>query len=84
MVLSTNHDFLRETVRDFLSKEAEVADLRALRNSHAGFDPTLWARMAALGWPGILFQEEVGGQDLGYSVPLDCRHGRSGDPTRWK
>jgi alkylation response protein AidB-like acyl-CoA dehydrogenase len=68
MVLPIDHDFLRETVRDFLSKEAEVADLRVLRDNRSGFDSTLWARIVALGWPGILFQEEVGGQDLGYSA----------------
>lgn len=68
MVPSIDHDFLRETVRDFLSKEVQVGDLRALREKRTGFDRDLWARIVALGWPGIPFPEDIGGQGLGYSA----------------
>jgi len=68
MVLPIDHDLLRERVRDFISKEAKIADLRALRDTRKGFDSTLWASIVALGWPGILFPEDMGGQGLGYSV----------------
>lgn len=68
MTASIDHDFLRETVRDFLSKEVGIGDLRALRDERSGFDRDLWTQIVALGWPGIPFPEAMGGQGLGYSA----------------
>ena len=68
MASSIDHDFLRETARDFVSKETRVGDLRLLREQRSGFDHALWGSIVSLGWPGIVFAEEIGGQDLGYST----------------
>jgi alkylation response protein AidB-like acyl-CoA dehydrogenase len=58
---------LREAARSFIQEKAPTAHMRAVRDAHAeGFDRSLWAEMAALGWAGILVPEEYGGSTLGY------------------
>jgi alkylation response protein AidB-like acyl-CoA dehydrogenase len=59
---SDEHDELRRTVRDFLTKEAEEARVRELMADESGFDADLWSRMAAeLGIVGLIVDERHGG-----------------------
>jgi alkylation response protein AidB-like acyl-CoA dehydrogenase len=83
MVSFLDHDRLRETVRTFRSREAEIGDLRALRDERSGFDRALWTGIVALGWPGIPFPEALGGHGLGYSAlgTVLTELGRSLTPT---
>jgi alkylation response protein AidB-like acyl-CoA dehydrogenase len=52
----TAHDLLAS--RSPFEKVREAADRRA-------YDPSLWAELSELGWPGIAVSEEHGGQGLG-------------------
>ena len=51
----------RETARRFLDKEAPVGHARALIGDHRGYDPTLYRRMAELGWMAAMAPENSGG-----------------------
>ncbi|MDX2236805.1 MAG: acyl-CoA dehydrogenase family protein [Hyphomonadaceae bacterium] len=66
--LTEEHEMLRDAARAFVQEKMPVAHLRAVRDSAeaAGFDRTLWAEMAALGWTGVLIPEQHGGSGLGY------------------
>lgn len=60
---------LRDSARSFLSEQAPVAQLRALRTQTDGdgFDRALWQRFAALGFTGMLVPEAHGGLGLGHT-----------------
>ena len=58
---TADQGFLRETTDKFLTKEATVADLRALHHDARGFDRTYWQRGAELGWTTLLVDEAHGG-----------------------
>jgi alkylation response protein AidB-like acyl-CoA dehydrogenase len=58
---------LADTVRAFLSEEAPISHMRALRDAddRTGFSPDLWRRFAELGLTGVLVDEADGGSGLG-------------------
>ncbi len=55
---------LQSTLRDFLAKECTPEVVRALWASERGHSPELWARLAALGAPGVMVPEAWGGMGL--------------------
>ena len=59
---------LRDNARGFLSKNAPIAHLRKLRDSHDadGFSRPLWKDFVDLGWAGILVPQNYGGLGLGH------------------
>lgn len=64
--LTEDQEAIREAARDFLSKRADLAQLREDLLLPQGHDPSLWKDMAAeLGWAGISLPEDVGGSGLG-------------------
>ena len=69
MSLAYNDDerMLLEAAQEFLRAESPVSALRGLRDSADadGFSRVLWARMAEMGWTGLLVSEVHGG--LGFS-----------------
>ena len=69
LVLSEEHQLLRQTAAEFVKSKSSLRRIRALRDSGdpAGFSRDLWHEMAALGWAGIVLPEEYGGAGLGYS-----------------
>ena len=60
ILLSDEQAMLRDMARNWTGDRAPVAALRGLRGGH-GFDPALYAEMAAMGWPAILVPESAGG-----------------------
>lgn len=59
--LSADQQLLSRTALEFVAKKSPVARARRLREQPLGFEPTIWREMAALGWLGLPFAEEVGG-----------------------
>ncbi len=59
---------LRDNARGFLSKNAPIAHLRKLRDSHDadGVSRPLWKDFVDLGWAGILVPQTYGGLGLGH------------------
>jgi alkylation response protein AidB-like acyl-CoA dehydrogenase len=68
--LARNEDqeLIRESALQFLEKQQPIATLRALRDGDepSGVSPAFWDEMSALGWPGLLAPESVGGSGLGF------------------
>jgi alkylation response protein AidB-like acyl-CoA dehydrogenase len=56
---------LRESVRDYLTRETPVSYARAMLDDAAGFTEPVWRSLAALGWVGLNIPEEFGGSGLG-------------------
>ena len=69
LVLNEEQRFLRDSAREFLTANAPVASLRALRDERdaLGYSPELWQKMAELGWASIILPEEYGGLDFGFT-----------------
>jgi alkylation response protein AidB-like acyl-CoA dehydrogenase len=67
-VLSEEQTILRDSAREWVKDKAPVQALRKLRDSGAalGYDPALYAEMAAMGWAGIVVPEAYGGSEFGY------------------
>ena len=68
LVLTDEQMMLRDNARGFLSKNAPIAHLRKLRDSHDpdGFSRPLWKDFVDLGWAGILVPQTYGGLGLGH------------------
>jgi alkylation response protein AidB-like acyl-CoA dehydrogenase len=67
LVLTEEQELLKESARDYVSENAPVSHLRALRDSEDadGFSRAMWKEVAELGWAGIVFPEAYGGAELG-------------------
>ncbi len=65
--LTEEQTMLRDSARDFLSAEWPVAELRRMLDAEdaAAAESALWGKMAELGWPGLLVDEDHDGLDLG-------------------
>ena len=63
---SEEQDLLRQAARDFLTEYCTSAFVRQMMEDERGYSPELWQQMAALGWLGLAFPEEYGGQGLGF------------------
>lgn len=68
LTLNDEQTMLRDNTRGFLTKNAPVAHLRQLRDSHdpIGFSRELWKQFAEMGLAGILVPEQFGGSGLGH------------------
>ena len=63
---SEEQDMLRQAAHDFLTEYCTSAFVRQMMEDERGYSPELWQQMAALGWLGLAFPEEYGGQGLGF------------------
>lgn len=68
MLMNEEHTLLHDSAQDFLAKNCDNEQFRALRDSQSelGFDPDSWQKMVDLGWAGIILPEQYGGLDFGY------------------
>jgi alkylation response protein AidB-like acyl-CoA dehydrogenase len=65
MELTEEQTLLRESARDFLTKECPPDVVRELEQSDLGFSPELWSKIAGLGWLGLPLPDAYGGMGLG-------------------
>ncbi|HTO72018.1 MAG TPA: acyl-CoA dehydrogenase family protein [Myxococcota bacterium] len=61
---SEEQELLRSTAREFLAREAPMTAVRELMDDPRGYRPETWAKLAELGWLGLLLPEEYGGAGL--------------------
>ena len=68
LVLNDDQTMIRESAEGFFASEAPVGELRRLRDTAdtTGFDRGLWAKMAEMGFAGVLVPEAHGGSGFGY------------------
>jgi len=62
--LSEEQEMLRNSARDFLTKECPKTLVREMEADEKGYSPKLWKGMADLGWMGLVFPEQYGGSGL--------------------
>ena len=67
LLLNEEQQYLKDTAKDFVQKNAPINHFRELRDSkdETGYSKELWKQMAELGWAGVLISEEYGGTDFG-------------------
>jgi alkylation response protein AidB-like acyl-CoA dehydrogenase len=61
---SEEQELLRTTAREFLAREVPMTAVRELMDDPRGYKPDVYAKMAELGWIGLLLPEEYGGAGL--------------------
>ena len=62
--LNTEQKMLKDSVRDFFSREFDSATMRAMEADQTGYDPKVWKKMARNGWLGILVPEPFQGEGM--------------------
>ena len=67
LLFNEEQQYLKDTAKDFVQKNAPINHFRELRDSkdETGYSKELWKQMAELGWAGVLISEEYGGSDFG-------------------
>lgn len=67
LVLNDEQRMVKESAEGFFAENAPVSQLRKLRDGHDadGFDRSLWAKMAEMGFAGVAIPEQFGGAGLG-------------------
>ncbi len=68
LVLTDDQKMIRESADGFFKTEAPVSQHRHLRDTAdaTGFDRATWAKMAEMGFAGVLVPEEYGGAGFGH------------------
>jgi len=61
---SEEQEMMRQSARDFLDRECDIAYVRRVMDGDRGYDDAAWSKMAELGWTGLVFAEEYGGLGL--------------------
>ena len=63
--LTEEQQLFADTSRRFLADECDLATVRKLADTDAGFAADWWRRAAGLGWISLLVDEDAGGLGLG-------------------
>ncbi|MCV7344772.1 acyl-CoA dehydrogenase family protein [Mycolicibacterium rhodesiae] len=63
--LTTEQRDLAEAVTDLMAKRSPEAEVRRLMATDSGYDPEVWAELAAMGLLGLAIPEEFGGSGAG-------------------
>ena len=61
LALDETQQMLKNSARDFLSRECQAEVVRAMEKDDRGYSTELWDQMVTLGWTGLPFPEEHGG-----------------------
>src|SRR5437867_7945842 len=62
---SQEQELLRQTARSFLEKECPSTFVRRMMDDPTGTTDEFWAKLAELGWLGLIYPETYGGGGLG-------------------
>jgi alkylation response protein AidB-like acyl-CoA dehydrogenase len=63
---SEEQEMLRKAARDFLTERCPKTLVKEMEASEQGYLPELWHEMAGLGWMGLAFPEEYGGEGMSF------------------
>jgi alkylation response protein AidB-like acyl-CoA dehydrogenase len=62
LALTEGQELLRRTAREFLARECPCTLVRAMEQDETGYPPALWRQLAEVGWLGLPFPTEYGGE----------------------
>ena len=63
--LNESQELLRESARSFFAGECPMSEVRRLMATDCAYDDSLWRKLTAQGYTGIIFPEEYNGVGLG-------------------
>src|SRR5258706_2445753 len=63
--LTESQEFLKNSARKFFAGECPSLEMRRLIQTDTAYDATLWSKLTAQGYTGIVFPEAYGGVCLG-------------------
>jgi 3-oxocholest-4-en-26-oyl-CoA dehydrogenase beta subunit len=63
---SINQRLLKDSAREFFTKESNREFVREMRGDYKGYTEALWKKMAELGWMGLLVPEEYGDSEMSF------------------
>ncbi|MFO8101730.1 MAG: acyl-CoA dehydrogenase family protein [Dehalococcoidia bacterium] len=63
---SEEQTMLRNFARSFMEDNITSEHVREMETDEKGYSPDYWKQMAELGWMGLVFPEEYGGQGMGF------------------
>ncbi|MDY6912586.1 MAG: acyl-CoA dehydrogenase family protein, partial [Chloroflexota bacterium] len=66
MQFSEEQEMLRKFSRDFMEDKCTKEYVREMEADETGYSASMWKEMAELGWMGLAFPEEYGGQGMGF------------------
>ena len=64
--LNEFQQMLRNSAREFLEAECPTSYVRDMEQDERGYSPEVWSAMAGMGWLGLVFPEEYGGEGLSF------------------
>ena len=62
LALTEAQEMLKNSAREFLERECPPSLVRAMEDDERGYPTHLWEQMAGLGWMGLAFPQEHGGE----------------------
>ena len=66
MQFTEEQEMLRKFARSFMEDNITSEHVREMETGEKGYSPDYWQQMAELGWMGLVFPEEYGGQGMGF------------------
>src|SRR6516225_10126867 len=63
--LNESQEILRDSARSFFAGECPMREVRRLMATDCAYDDSLWRKLTAQGYTGIIFPEEYNGVGLG-------------------
>ena len=64
--LTEEQELIKSSAREVLEAECPMSHVREMEADATGYSTTLWAKMAELGWMGLVFPEQYGGLEKGF------------------
>ena len=64
--LSEEQEMLKKMARDFLADKCPGTLVREMMEDERGYPPDLWREIADLGWLGLMFPGNYGGEDFNF------------------
>lgn len=61
--INEEQQLIKDSAHKFLAKECSSMFVREMEHDEKGYNPSLWRKMADLGWMGLLYPEEYGGME---------------------
>ena len=64
--LTEEQQMLKKSARDFFEKEFPKTLVKQMEEGPSGYSPSVWKKMAELGWIGLVIPEEYGGSGFAF------------------
>ena len=70
IAFTEEQEMLQKAASDFLAAECPKSLVRELEEDDKGYPPSVWQKMAGLGWMGMVIPEEYDGMGMTFKLFL--------------